>query len=76
MYPVLSGELVISFISFVVFALAQALFLIAVTIAVAYGRQALILKLSGVQQWLPRSAGALLIATSVVMVSTYLYFGM
>jgi cytochrome c-type biogenesis protein len=76
MYPVLSGELVISFISFVVFALAQALFLIAVTIAVAYGRQAIVLKLSGVQQWLPRSAGALLIATSAVMVSTYLYFGM
>jgi len=76
MYPILSGELIISFASFLFFALAQALFLIAVTIAVAYGRQAIVLKVRGIQQWLPRIAGVLLIVTSGVMVGIYLYVGM
>lgn len=75
-FPFVKGQFGESLISFIIFALFQALFLIGATVAVALGKQSLLRKMMGKTEMVKKIAGAILILTSFYMFSIFLILGM
>jgi len=75
-FPFLSGELVESSISFALFALFQALFLIGATVLIGVGKQHLLQKLNGHTALIKRVGGVILIAVSIYMFLIFTLLGM
>jgi len=75
-FPFISGSFVISLVSFVIFSGIQALFLVGVTVAVAYGKREILTGLVGTRKIIERIAGSVLILTALVMLGVFLFLGM
>jgi cytochrome c biogenesis protein CcdA len=75
-FPFISGSFVISLVSFVVFSGIQALFLVGVTVAVAYGKREILKGFLGKHKIIERIAGSVLILTALVMLGVFLFLGM
>jgi cytochrome c biogenesis protein CcdA len=75
-FPFISGSFLISLVSFVIFSGIQALFLVGVTVAVAYGKREILTSLVGTRKIIERIAGSVLILTALVMLGVFLFLGM
>ena len=75
-FPFISGSFVASLISFVIFSGIQALFLVGVAVAVAYGKREILTGLVGTRKIIKRIAGAVLILTALVMLGVFVFLGM
>lgn len=75
-FPLVGGEFIVSIISFLIFSLAQALFLIAVTIFVGQGKHTFLKNLIGKTETMKKVAGFILILTSIWMFAIFFIWGM
>ncbi|MDA2922999.1 hypothetical protein MYX07_07085 [Patescibacteria group bacterium AH-259-L07] len=75
-FPLISGNFLISIVSFLIFSLAQALFLITVTVFVGAGKHTFFKVLIGKTETMKRVAGGILILTSVWMFAIFFIWGM
>ena len=74
--PLVSGEFTISIISFIIFSLAQALFIITVTVLVGQGKRKFLKKIVNKTQVIKKIAGVILILTSIWMFAIFFIWGM
>ncbi|MFB6181586.1 MAG: hypothetical protein ABEJ24_01685, partial [Candidatus Magasanikbacteria bacterium] len=72
-FPFISGKFFESIVSFIIFAAMQALFLIGATIAIAYGKKKVFVKLAKHSEAMKKFAGVILIITALLLGSLYLY---
>ncbi len=75
-FPLIGGEFLVSILSFLIFSLAQALFLIAVTIFIGQGKHTFFKTLIGKTETMKKVAGGILILTSVWMFAIFFIWGM
>lgn len=75
-FPFITGAFATSIVSFLVFSLAQALFLITATVAVAYGKQGILKGLAGKTALMKKIAGWVLVLTALVMFGIFVFLGM
>lgn len=75
-FPLISGSFVISIVSFLIFSLAQALFLTTVTIFIGQGKHTFLKTIIGKTETMKHVAGGILILTSVWMFAIFFIWGM
>ena len=75
-FPIIGGEFLVSISSFLVFSLAQALFLIAATVFIGQGKHTFFKTMIGKTETMKKVAGWILILTSVWMFTIFLIWGM
>lgn len=75
-FPLIGGEFIVSIISFLIFSLAQALFLITVTIFVGQGKHTFLKNLIGKTETMKKVAGGILVLTSIWMFAIFFIWGM
>lgn len=75
-FPLMGGEFLVSISSFLIFSLAQALFLIAVTIFIGQGKHTFFKTLIGKTETMKKVAGGMLILTSIWMFAIFFIWGM
>jgi len=75
-YPFISGDFWNSLISFGIFSLSQALFLITATVFIGYGKHTFFKRIIGKAPLMKKVAGVILILTSFWMVAIFFIWGM
>ena len=75
-FPILGGEFLVSISSFLIFSLAQALFLIAMTVFIGQGKHTFFKTLIGKAETMKKVAGGILILTSLWMFAIFFIWGM
>lgn len=75
-FPFVGGQFFLSIVSFLIFALFQALFLIGATILIGYGKQIIFRKMIDKAETMKKIAGVILILTSVYMFGIFVFLGM
>ena len=75
-FPLIGGDFLVSIISFLIFSLAQALFLIVVTVFIGQGKHTFFKKMIGKADIMKKVAGGILILTSAWMFAIFLIWGM
>jgi len=75
-FPLVGGAFFTSVISFLIFSLAQALFLIVATIFIGQGKHTFFKTMIGKAETMKKVAGGILILTSVWMIASFFIFGM
>jgi len=75
-FPFVGGEFLVSISSFLIFSLAQALFLIAATIFIGQGKHTFFRKMIDKSETMKKVAGGILILTSIWMFAIFFIWGM
>ena len=75
-FPLISGKFFTSVVSFLIFSLAQALFLITVTVFIGQGKHTFFKTLIAKTATMKKVAGGILILTSIWMVAIFFIWGM
>ena len=75
-FPLIGGEFLVSIASFLIFSLAQALFLIAATVFIGQGKHTFFRTMIGKTETMKKVAGGILILTSVWMFAIFFIWGM
>jgi len=75
-FPLVGGEFLVSIASFLIFSLAQALFLITVTVFIGQGKHTFFKTMIGKAGTMRKVAGAILILTSAWMFAIFFIWGM
>lgn len=75
-FPLIGGDFLVSIISFLIFSLAQALFLITVTVFVGQGKHTFFKQMIGKAEMMKKVAGGILVLTSLWMFAIFFIWGM
>jgi cytochrome c biogenesis protein CcdA len=75
-FPIIGGEFLVSIASFLIFSLAQALFLIAATVFIGQGKHTFFKTMIGKTPTMKKVAGGVLILTSIWMFAIFFIWGM
>jgi len=75
-FPLIGGAFFTSIASFLIFSLAQALFLIAATVFIGQGKHTFFKKIIGKTETMKKVAGGILVLTSVWMFAIFFIWGM